>query len=163
MADEHNRLDSKFSVVGAFWAPETTDAVQTGTLTADKNGITFTTAPEYNRGGKGMPPLSTLSEGRLNSNIQKRLRRLAQPLWHHLKTMQHGSNSWGVLAHMLPHIRRIPCCTKIATVDIPCRKNFVIKKSFNSRVLAAAKAAGAISSGPGKTEWAGFLPPCPRD
>ena len=60
MADEHNRLDSKFSIVGAFWAPESTDAVQTGTLTADENGITFTTAPEYNRGGKGIPPLSTL-------------------------------------------------------------------------------------------------------
>jgi hypothetical protein len=60
MADERNRLGSKFSVVGAFWAPETRDAVQTGTLTADENGITFTTAPEYKRGGKGLPSLSNL-------------------------------------------------------------------------------------------------------
>jgi hypothetical protein len=40
--------------------PETIDAVQTGTLTADENGITFTTAPEYKRGGQGLPHPSTL-------------------------------------------------------------------------------------------------------
>jgi len=60
MADEHNRVDSEFSAVGAFWRPETSDAVQTGTLTSDENGITFTTAPEYKRGGRGLPHPSTL-------------------------------------------------------------------------------------------------------
>jgi hypothetical protein len=58
MKEEHNRLNSKFSIVGAFWAPETRDVVRTGTLTAEDNGITFTTAPEYKTGGKGMSPLS---------------------------------------------------------------------------------------------------------
>src|SRR5208282_1244532 len=51
MRDEHNRLDSQFSVVGAFWAAEASAAVQTGTLTSDEDDITFTTAPEYKRGG----------------------------------------------------------------------------------------------------------------
>ena len=60
MADEHNRLNSKFSAVGAFWRPESTDAVQTGSLTASESGITFTTAPEYKRGGQGLPHPSTL-------------------------------------------------------------------------------------------------------
>jgi hypothetical protein len=61
MADEHNRLDSAFSIVGAFWEPETAEAVQTGTLTADERGITFTTAPEYKRGESAMTLPSILS------------------------------------------------------------------------------------------------------
>src|SRR5579872_5709398 len=69
MANEHNRLDSKFSIVGAFWVPEMTDAVQTGTLTADENGINFTTAPEYKRGGKGLPPLSSLFARRTRKKV----------------------------------------------------------------------------------------------
>lgn len=56
MADEHNRLDSQFSIVGAFWAPEKSDMVRTGTLTADERGITFTTAPEYKRGESAIAP-----------------------------------------------------------------------------------------------------------
>jgi ApeA N-terminal domain 1 len=55
MADEHNRLDSQFNVVGAFWAPETIGTVQTGTLTSNEQGITFTTAPEYTRSKPGVP------------------------------------------------------------------------------------------------------------
>jgi len=31
MAEEHNRLDSQFNVVGAFWAPETIGTVRKGT------------------------------------------------------------------------------------------------------------------------------------
>jgi hypothetical protein len=50
MADKHIRLDSQFSVVSAFWSPDATDLVHTGTLAIDERGITFTTAPEYNGG-----------------------------------------------------------------------------------------------------------------
>ena len=49
MADKRIRLDSQFSIVCAFWAPDATDDVYTGTLTVDEHGITFTTAPKYNR------------------------------------------------------------------------------------------------------------------
>jgi hypothetical protein len=58
MADEHNRLDSKYSIIGAFWPPEKTKTVQTGTLTSDEGGLTFTTAPEY-KFGHEVHPLST--------------------------------------------------------------------------------------------------------
>jgi len=60
MSDEHNRLDSKFKVVGAFWAPEIFAVVQTGTVTSDEDEITFTTAPEYKRGGPAAPLPSIL-------------------------------------------------------------------------------------------------------
>src|ERR1700722_20295167 len=32
MADKHQRLDSQFSIVGAFWKPEATEVVLSGTL-----------------------------------------------------------------------------------------------------------------------------------
>jgi hypothetical protein len=60
MAEEHNRLDSQFNVVGAFWAPETIENVRTGTLRADEREITFTTAPEYTRAQLGVPIPLTL-------------------------------------------------------------------------------------------------------
>jgi hypothetical protein len=49
MADKNVRLDSRFSVIGAFWSPETPDSIATGTLVADEREIKFTTAPQYNR------------------------------------------------------------------------------------------------------------------
>jgi hypothetical protein len=49
MAKKHIRLDSQFSEVCAFWAPEAADVVRTGTVTVDESRITFTTAPEYTR------------------------------------------------------------------------------------------------------------------
>jgi hypothetical protein len=49
MGKDHDRLDSHFSVVGAFWAPESPEAVRTGILSSDKRTITFTTAPKYSR------------------------------------------------------------------------------------------------------------------
>src|ERR1039457_4230696 len=49
MADKNVRLDSKFSVVSAFWKPNAADVVYTGTLKIDNRFITFTTAPEYSR------------------------------------------------------------------------------------------------------------------
>jgi hypothetical protein len=47
MADKHDRLDSQFSIVSAFWEPQTPEHVLTGTLTNDDEGLTFTTAPRY--------------------------------------------------------------------------------------------------------------------
>jgi hypothetical protein len=47
MADKHNRLDSQFSIVGAFWEPQTPDHVLTGTLSNNDKGLTFTTSPRY--------------------------------------------------------------------------------------------------------------------
>ncbi len=35
MADKHNRLDSQFSIVSAFWGPLMPEHVLTGTLTND--------------------------------------------------------------------------------------------------------------------------------
>src|SRR5579863_3085246 len=49
MADKNLRLDSRFSVIGAFWLPETPDSVETGTIVSDEDKITFTTAPRYER------------------------------------------------------------------------------------------------------------------
>jgi hypothetical protein len=49
MVDKHLRLDSQFSTVCAFWAPDATDNAYSGTLTVDESGITFTTAPKYSR------------------------------------------------------------------------------------------------------------------
>ncbi len=56
MAGKHIRLDSRFNVISAFWVPDATDeAVYTGTLTVDEDGITFTTAPKYDRRLSGTP------------------------------------------------------------------------------------------------------------
>jgi hypothetical protein len=49
MANKHVRLDSQFNTVCAFWSPDATDDVQTGTLTTDQSGITFTTSATYSR------------------------------------------------------------------------------------------------------------------
>jgi hypothetical protein len=49
MRDEHQRLDSRFSLVGAFWRPEAKDTVLCGTLSADSRNLTLTSAPEYTR------------------------------------------------------------------------------------------------------------------
>jgi hypothetical protein len=47
MSDKHNRLDSQFSLVSAFWEPQSPDNALTGTLTNDDDGLTFTTSPQY--------------------------------------------------------------------------------------------------------------------
>jgi len=60
MPDEHNRLDSQFILIGAFWAPEAIEKVRTGTLTSDEREITFTTAPEYRRAKPNIPLPVTL-------------------------------------------------------------------------------------------------------
>jgi hypothetical protein len=49
MADKNLRLDSRFSMIGAFWSPETPDTIMTGTLVSDEREIDFITAPEYER------------------------------------------------------------------------------------------------------------------
>jgi ApeA N-terminal domain 1 len=49
MADKNLRLDSRFSMIGAFWSPETPDTVIKGTLVSDEREINFITAPEYER------------------------------------------------------------------------------------------------------------------
>jgi hypothetical protein len=49
MADKHIRLNAKFSAVSAFWKPNASDVVYTGTLKIDNRCIRFTTAPEYSR------------------------------------------------------------------------------------------------------------------
>jgi len=43
------RLDSRFSMIGAFWLPETPDTILKGTLVSDEREINFITAPEYER------------------------------------------------------------------------------------------------------------------
>jgi hypothetical protein len=47
MSDKHNRLDSKFNLVSAFWEPGFHDNPLTGTLINDDAGLTFTTSPKY--------------------------------------------------------------------------------------------------------------------
>lgn len=47
MSDKHNRLDSKFSLVSAFWEPGFHGNPLTGTLINDDAGLTFTTSPKY--------------------------------------------------------------------------------------------------------------------
>jgi hypothetical protein len=69
MASEHNRLDSRFSIAGAFWAPDATEMVRTGTLTALEDDITFTTAPEYTRRGPAVPLHSSLLDGSVREKI----------------------------------------------------------------------------------------------
>lgn len=49
MPDKNLRLDSRFSIIGAFWSPETPDTIMKGTLVSDEREINFTTAPEYER------------------------------------------------------------------------------------------------------------------
>jgi len=39
MADKNIRLDSRFSIIGAFWSPDTPDAIMTGTLVSDEKAI----------------------------------------------------------------------------------------------------------------------------
>ncbi|MGB2620998.1 MAG: hypothetical protein WA857_10150 [Candidatus Acidiferrum sp.] len=53
MADKSLQLDSRFSMIGAFWSPETPDTIMKGTLVSDEREINFITAPEYER------PIST--------------------------------------------------------------------------------------------------------
>src|ERR1700686_3749028 len=60
MTGEHDQLDSRFNIVGAFWAPGATNTVRTGTLTSDDREITFTTAPEYTRAKPEIPLPLTL-------------------------------------------------------------------------------------------------------
>jgi len=47
MSDKHNRLESQFNLVSAFWEPEFPDNPLTGTLVNDDDGLTFTTSPKY--------------------------------------------------------------------------------------------------------------------
>ena len=47
MADKHDRLDSHFSIVSAFWEPKRPETVLTGTLTNDDEGLSFTSSPRY--------------------------------------------------------------------------------------------------------------------
>ncbi|MGA2905389.1 MAG: HEPN domain-containing protein [Candidatus Korobacteraceae bacterium] len=53
MADKSNRIHSVFSVVGAFWQPDSPQDIITGTLESDRRYLTLTTAPVYR------PELST--------------------------------------------------------------------------------------------------------
>jgi hypothetical protein len=50
MAEKHDKLDSRFSIVSAFWQPHSPDEVLTGTLTSSDEGLTFTTAPLFAKG-----------------------------------------------------------------------------------------------------------------
>ena len=50
MAEKHDKLDSRFSIISAFWQPQTPAEVMTGTLTSSDEGLTFTTAPVYAKG-----------------------------------------------------------------------------------------------------------------
>jgi hypothetical protein len=52
MPKENLKLDSRFSVIGAFWKPKSPDSIMTGTLVSDENAIEFTTAPSYERDPK---------------------------------------------------------------------------------------------------------------
>jgi hypothetical protein len=36
MPDKNLRLDSRFSMIGAFWSPETPDNIMKGTLVSDE-------------------------------------------------------------------------------------------------------------------------------
>src|ERR1700733_11578742 len=49
MADKNLRLDSRFSMIGAFWSPGTPNTILKGTLVSDERAINFITAPEYER------------------------------------------------------------------------------------------------------------------
>lgn len=67
MANKHLRLDSQFNTVCAFWTPDATDDIQTGTLTVDHSGITFTTSATYSRQapkGSSMLPLGSRTAAR---------------------------------------------------------------------------------------------------
>lgn len=52
MGKEYLRLDSQIKSVAAFWKPESPEAIITGTLTVDEDGIRFVSSPEYFRGAK---------------------------------------------------------------------------------------------------------------
>jgi hypothetical protein len=60
-AEDHDGLNSEFSLIGAFWEPETPESVLTGTLTSNNGEITFTTAPQYQP--KGPLPTTVFSIG----------------------------------------------------------------------------------------------------
>jgi hypothetical protein len=49
MTDKNLQLDSRFSMIGAFWSPETPDTIMKGTLVSDEREINFITTPEYER------------------------------------------------------------------------------------------------------------------
>lgn len=49
MSDKPNRLDSQFSLMGAFWLPDAPDVAQSGTLSSNEHKIIFSTAPDYSR------------------------------------------------------------------------------------------------------------------
>jgi hypothetical protein len=49
MGDKNLRLDSRFSMIGAFWSPESPDTKITGTLVSRRRKIKFITSPEYER------------------------------------------------------------------------------------------------------------------
>ena len=52
MSEKPNRLDSQFSLMGAFWLPDAPDIIQSGTLSSDERKLTFSTSPNYSRGLK---------------------------------------------------------------------------------------------------------------
>ncbi len=72
MTNEHDRLDSRFSIVSAFWKPQIPQHVLTGTLTNDDDGLTFTTSPRYSYRVRvdSLASLMRLSEGDAVPRIQ---------------------------------------------------------------------------------------------
>jgi hypothetical protein len=67
MADKHIRLNSKLSLVAAFWKPDTPDEVTTGSLTGDDDGIHFVTSPQYAKGTDTVPPAGAISDTVIHS------------------------------------------------------------------------------------------------
>lgn len=65
MADKNLRIDSRFNLIGAFWLPETPDAVLTGTLVSDENNIEFVTAPVYQRQPKLLAGMMNPPDGKM--------------------------------------------------------------------------------------------------
>lgn len=68
MANEYTRLDSQFSLMGAFWLPEIPERVQSGMLTSDERQIVFSTSPDYSRGIK-VEDISDLLSFRLGTKF----------------------------------------------------------------------------------------------
>jgi hypothetical protein len=62
MGDKKLRLDSRFSMIGAFWSPETPDTIMKGTLVSDEREINFITAPEYERPISTFPALFAMPD-----------------------------------------------------------------------------------------------------
>jgi hypothetical protein len=65
VADKNLRIDSRFNLIGAFWPPETPDAVLTGTLVSDENNIEFVTAPVYQRQPKLLAGMMNPPDGKM--------------------------------------------------------------------------------------------------